>query len=214
MKKADYSLMYVTDDRITDDRLFINILEASLKGGATIIQLREKNLDTKAFFRRAKKVKCICKKYEVPFIINDRIDIALAVDANGVHLGQKDLPIAVARKLLEKDKIIGLSISNIQEAVAANHEEIDYIGISPIFNTVTKTKDLERPLGLDGFIKIKQISTKPMICIGGINKENAVEIIHNGADGIAVISAISQARNSETETRNLKNITCQTGTKK
>ena len=100
MEEVDYSLMYVTDDRITDDALFINILEASIKGGATIIQLREKNLDTRAFLTRAKKVKYICKKYKVPFIINDRIDIALAVDANGVHLGQKDIPVDVARILL------------------------------------------------------------------------------------------------------------------
>ena len=214
MEEVDYSLMYVTDDRITDDALFINILEASIKGGATIIQLREKNLDTRAFFTRAKKVKCICKKYKVPFIINDRIDIALAVDANGVHLGQKDIPIDIARKLLGKDKIIGLSVSNILEALDANNQEIDYIGISPIFDTVTKTKDLEKPLGLNGLIKIKQISTKLIICIGGINKENAVEIIQNGADGIAVISAISQAKNSEAETRTLKNSICQIGTKK
>ena len=214
MKKVDYSLMFVTDDRVTDDDLFINILEASLKGGATIIQLREKNLDTKAFFSRAKKVKHICKKYEVPFIINDRIDIALAVDANGVHLGQKDLPITVARKLLGKDKIIGLSVSNTKEALDANNQEIDYVGISPIFGTATKTKDLEKPLGLDGLIKIKEISSKILICIGGINKENAVKIIQNGADGIAVISAISQAINSEKATKTLKNCTCQIGTKK
>lgn len=214
MEEVDYSLMYVTDDRITDDALFINILEASIKGGATIIQLREKNLDTSAFFTRAKKVKCICKKYKVPFIINDRIDIALAVDANGVHLGQKDIPIDVARKLLGKDKIIGLSVSNILEAVDANNQEINYIGISPIFETVTKTKDLEKPLGLNGLIKIKQISTKLIICIGGINKENAFEIIQNGADGIAVISAISQAKNPEAETRTLKNSICQIGTQK
>lgn len=214
MEKVNYSLMYVTDDRIIDDILFFNILEASLKGGATIIQLREKNLDTKAFFNRAEIIKSVCKKYAVPFIINDRIDIALAVDADGVHLGQKDMPVPVARKLLGKDKIIGLSVSNTQQAIDANNQEIDYVGISPIFGTATKTEDIEEPLGINGLIKIKQMSTKPIVCIGGINKENTSEIIQNGADGIAVISAISQAKNSETATNILKKRLCQTGTKK
>ncbi|MDY0781440.1 thiamine phosphate synthase [Tenacibaculum sp. IB213877] len=214
MEKTDYSLMYVTDERITDDVLFFNILEASLEGGVTIIQLREKNLDTKTFYNRAKKAKSLCDKYAVPIIINDRIDIALAIDADGVHIGQKDMPVSIARKLLGKDKIIGLSVSNTQQAIDTSTQGIDYIGISPIFGTATKTIDLDEPLGLNGLIKIKEISTKPIVCIGGINKENTTSVIQNGADGIAVISAISQAISPEKETRTLKNSICKTGTKK
>lgn len=213
MKKVDYSLMYVTDERITDDKLFYGILESSLKGGSTILQLREKHLDTKNFFYRAKLVKVICKTYNIPFIINDRIDIALAVDADGVHLGQKDMPVSAARKLLGKDKIIGLSVSSIEQAFEANHQEVDYIGISPIFGTTTKTEDLEKPLGIDGLIKIKRISSKPIVCIGGITAKNTTNIIQNGADGIAVVSAISQSKNPENETQTLKKLICQAGIK-
>lgn len=213
MKNADYALMYVTDDRITDDTFFFSILEACLQGGTTIVQLREKQLDTKPLFSRAKQSKLICEKYSVPFIINDRIDIALAIDADGVHLGQKDMPVTVARKLLGKDKIIGLSVSNRQQAMDTNDMDIDYIGISPIFSTTTKTKGLGLPLGINGLKEIRQISVKPIVCIGGIHKTNTAEIIRNGADGIAVISAISQAKNPEIESKELKKIICQTGTK-
>ncbi|AFM02676.1 thiamine-phosphate diphosphorylase [Bernardetia litoralis DSM 6794] len=214
MNQIDYSLMYVTDDRITDDSLFFYILEASLKGGASIVQLREKKIDTKNFFHRALKVKSLCEKYKVPCIINDRVDIALAVNADGIHLGQKDMPHSIARKLLGKDKIIGLSVSNTQQAIDANTMDVDYIGISPIFGTTTKTKDLDKPLGIKGLKEIKQNSLKPIICIGGINKENTTEIIQNGSNGIAVVSAISKAENAEIETKILKNIICQAGTKK
>lgn len=212
MKKADYSLMYVTDERITDDKLFFSIIASSLKGGTTIIQLREKHLDTKAFYNRAIQAKTLCQAYNIPLIINDRIDIALAVDADGVHLGQKDMPVSVARKLLGKDKIIGLSVSSVEQALDANHQEVDYIGLSPIFGTTTKTEGLEQPLGIEGLLKIKRISSKPIVCIGGINSKNTANIIRNGADGIAVVSAISQTENPENETQTLKKLICQAGT--
>lgn len=214
MNCVDYSLMYVTDERITEDILFFNLLEASLRGGATIVQLREKNLSTKSFFKRAKKAMSICKKHKVPLIINDRIDIALAIDADGVHLGQQDMYISVARKLLGNDKIIGLSVSNIQQAIEANGIDVDYVGASPLFGTTTKTKDLDKPLGIKGLQNIKHVCNKPIVCIGGINRENTTDIIKNGADGIAVISAISKAKDPEKETKILKNIICQVGMKK
>ncbi len=213
MKKEDYSLMYVTDDRITDDNSFFEILEAGLKGGVSIVQLREKSLDTRPFFLRAKRAKFICDKYGVPFIINDRIDIALAVEADGVHLGQKDMPVSEARKLLGKGKIIGLSVGDLEQAKESNTENVDYIGLSPIFSTSTKTKDLDPPLGIEGLKKIRTISQRPVVCIGGVNKSNTGEIIGCGADGVAVISAMSQASDPEKETRELKQIICPTGTK-
>ena len=205
MKKIDYSLMFVTDDRITDGREFLTVLESALKGGLSIVQLREKKLNTKAFYDRAMAVKELCTKYSIPFIINDRIDIALAVNADGVHIGQKDLPVSAARALLGH-KIIGWSVSNEEQAAKANQLEIDYIGLSPIFSTKTKIKDLNEPLGIEGLKKLKLISNKPVICIGGVDEKNAASIMQNGADGIAVVSAISQSNNPYQKTKILKRI--------
>ncbi len=214
MKAIDYSLMFVTDERITDDADFLAILEASLKGGVSIVQLREKHLSAKRFYGRALAAKAICSKYSIPFIVNDRLDIALAVNADGVHLGQNDLPVTVARALLGDDKIIGWSVSNAAQAQQSNELPINYIGLSPIFNTPTKTTDLDPPLGIDGLKQLRAISKKPIVCIGGVNATNTHEILLNGGDGIAVVSAISQALNPEEATNHLKEIICQTGTKK
>lgn len=203
--------MLVTDDRIIDDKLFFNVLEASLKGGADIIQLREKNSDTLSFYNRAVKTKEICKKYKTPLIINDRLDIALAINADGIHIGQKDIPYAIVRKLLGNNKIIGLSVSNKAQAIQSNSLDVDYIGISPIFSTTTKTKNLDTPLEIAGLKKIKSIANKPLICIGGINATNTKSIMENGANGIAVVSAISKAENPEIATKKFKNILCKTG---
>ncbi|MDN3494064.1 thiamine phosphate synthase [Winogradskyella bathintestinalis] len=213
MKKVNYSLMYVTDERITDHTQFLNVLESSLKGGASIVQLREKKLNTKQFYLRAIAVKKLCAKYNTPLIINDRIDIALAIDAYGVHIGQKDMPVCIARTLLGKNKIIGWSVSNEEQAVEANNLAVNYIGLSPIFKTETKIRDLDTPLGVEGLKKIKKLSNKFIICIGGIDKSNTAKLIQNGSDGVAIVSAISQANNPEQATQQLKEIICQTGTK-
>ena len=212
MPKVDYALMYVTDDSIKDDNSFFHILEASLKGGATIIQLREKTSDTLEFYKRAVRCKEICEKYNVPLLINDRLDIALAIDADGVHIGQTDMPYEVARRLLSNSKIIGLSVSNKEQAEQPNAQAADYIGISPIFSTNTKTTDLAKPLGIAGLKEIRQLYAKPIVCIGGINKNNTRDLMDHGADGIAIVSAISKADNSEEASRELKNILCKTGT--
>lgn len=206
--------MFVTDHRIKDDSIFLKLLEDSLKGGVNIVQLREKHLDSKPFYKRALAAKKICERYDVKLIINDRIDIALAINADGVHIGQNDLPVSVVRKLLGKNKIIGWSVSNKTQAIKANTLDIDYIGLSPIFSTTTKTTNLDSPLGIEGLKQLKTITNKPIICIGGINAENTKETFKNGADGIAVVSAISQAKNPEQATKHLNKIICQTGTKK
>jgi thiamine-phosphate pyrophosphorylase len=213
MNNIDYSLMYVTDDRLTDDIAFFKILEDSLKGGATIIQVREKYCDTYSFYRRALQSKKLCDRYNVPLIINDRVDIALAVDADGVHIGQTDMPYALTRKLLGINKIVGLSVSNTQQAKEADRLGVDYIGISPIFNTSTKKLGLASPLDIEGLQIIRALFSKPIICIGGIKQNNVEEIIKNGSNGIAVISAISEAAFPEKATRKLKEIIWQTGTR-
>lgn len=213
MPKVDYALMFVTDDSIRDDNSFFAILEAALKGGATIIQLREKSCDTATFYKRAIRCKKLCDTFKIPLIINDRLDIALAIDADGVHIGQTDMPYSAARKLMGDNKIIGLSVSNIEQVVQTNAQSADYIGISPIFSTNTKTNDLAQPLGIAGLKAIRELYAKPIVSIGGINKNNTQEIIENGADGIAVVSAISKAEHPEAATKELKEIICKTGLK-
>jgi thiamine-phosphate pyrophosphorylase len=208
----DYSLMYVTDDRIKDDSLYYSILEESLKGGVQIVQLRDKILNSKLFYKRALKVKKICNKYNIPFIINDRLDIALAVNADGIHIGQNDIPYSIARKLLGKNKIIGLSVSNKNQAIKADKLEVDYLGISPLFSTKTKTKDLDAPLGLNGLKEIRKLTNKPLISIGGIDLNNTAEIIKSGSNGIAVVSVISNSENPQLISEKLKKTICQIGT--
>ena len=211
MHKVDYSLMYVTDDSITDDTAFFKILVDALKGGASIVQLREKSGNTRSFYNRALKAKTQCHAYRIPLIINDRIDIALAADADGVHIGQTDMPYSKARALLGATKIIGLSVSNTEQAIEAENLKVDYIGISPIFNTATKKSDLAPSLGIEGLKMIRPLFSKPIVCIGGIHQNNVADIIKNGANGVAVISAISKAKYPEKETKNLKEIICQIG---
>ena len=206
MDKLDISLMYVTDDRILDKEKFFEVLNGALAGGATIIQLREKSMDSKSFIERAIKVKEMCKNYNVPLLINDRLDVALAVNADGLHIGQKDIPYKIARKFLGKDKIIGISISSQMELKVANDTGADYVGLSPIFSTSTKNEDLASPIGIGGLKKFKAISKKPIICIGGVNEINLGTIFLNGADGVAVVSAISSSTNPMNFTRNLKKI--------
>ncbi len=206
--------MFVTDERITDNRQFFSILESSLKGGVSIVQLREKKANSNDFYARAVYAKSRCSFYGVPLIINDRVDIALAVDADGVHIGQQDLSVAVVRQLLGQQKIIGWSVSNEQQAIESKDLAINYIGLSPIFDTTTKTDHLDPPLGIEGLIRFRSISNKPIICIGGIDQHNTAQIIQNGADGIAVVSAISQASDPLKATKQLNKIICQTGTKK
>ena len=211
MHKVDYSLMYVTDDSITDDTAFFKILVDALKGGASIVQLREKSGNTRSFYNRALKAKTQCHAYRIPLIINDRIDIALAADADGVHIGQTDMPYSKARALLGATKIIGLSVSNTEQAIEAENLKVDYIGISPIFNTATKKSDLAPSLGIEGLKMIRPLFSKPIVCIGGIHQNNVADIIKNGANGVAVISAISKAKYPKKETKNLKEIICQIG---
>ncbi|MEL7020400.1 MAG: thiamine phosphate synthase [Bacteroidota bacterium] len=206
MREVDYGLMFVTDERVRADEDFFALLEAALQGGVTIVQLREKQLDTRTFYERAIRAKELCHAHHVPFIINDRVDIALAIDADGVHIGQRDLPHIVTRRLLGKDKIIGLSISTPAQASAAQQYPIDYIGLSPIFSTATKQTHLAPPLGLDGLSHIRTLFDRPIVSIGGIQLENARAVIEHGSDGLAVVSAISKAVQPVAATAALKQI--------
>lgn len=205
MKKIDYSLYLVTDRDLALGRPLPEVVEEAVKGGVTIVQLREKHCSSAEFYELALQMKKLLNGYRVPLIINDRLDIALAVDADGLHIGQHDLPCDVARRLLGKDKIIGLSVESVQDALKANEQDIDYIGISPVFDTSTKT-DTATALGMEGVRQIAAISRHPSVGIGGLNHTNAAQVMQAGADGVCVVSAIMSAAEPGFAARQLKTI--------
>jgi thiamine-phosphate pyrophosphorylase len=194
MNKADidYGLYLVTDRDLTLGRELLDVIKEAILGGVTIVQLREKECSSRDFYDIALKVAKLTKEHNIPLIINDRLDIALAVQAEGLHIGQSDLPYSVARKILGQDAIIGLSVESIQDAHDAESLDVDYLGISPVFSTNTKT-DIAKPLGLEGIKEIKSFSSHKLVAIGGINLKNTRDIMQAGADGIAVVSAICSA---------------------
>lgn len=192
MKKFDLSLYLVSDRNSTDFEAFLNTIEESLKAGITFLQIREKNISTREFLEIAQKTKSLAEKYQVPMVINDRIDIALATDADGVHLGQKDMPLDMARKILGNDKIIGISANTLEDALRAEKEGADYIGVGAIFNTSTKAnaKTIDRKL-LETIIDTVNL---PIVLIGGINIENANELTDYEIEGLAISSAIMKSK--------------------
>ncbi|MCQ2311874.1 MAG: thiamine phosphate synthase [Paludibacteraceae bacterium] len=195
------TLNLVTDGCHTTEQL-LRIVKDAVRGGVTMVQLREKTADTRTFLERAWALKRLLQGTGVPLIINDRVDIALAVDADGVHLGQSDMPVDIARRLLGADKIIGLSVENIEQIDQANTLDIQYIGISPIFATPTKT-DTKAPFGLEGARQAVKRSKHPTIGIGGINASNIAAVRATGLDGVAVVSAIMSAPNPQRAARDL-----------
>ena len=190
----DYSLYLVTDRGLALGRDTVNIVRAAITGGVTCVQLREKHCATRAFIDEARALKALLDTLtnRIPLIINDRLDIALAIGADGVHLGQTDMPIRDARRLVGPSMIIGISAESIADAIRAEAEGADYIGISPVFATPTKT-DTAPPLGLEGVRQIRAAVSLPLVAIGGIQEENASAVIRAGADGVAVVSAIVAA---------------------
>ena len=205
MKSFDLSLYLVTDRSLSLGRSLESVVFDAAEGGVTMVQLREKDCSTLEFYQQAMLLKECLRPYRIPLIINDRLDIALACDAEGLHIGQSDIPYDIARKLLGKDKIIGLSVECLQDAVDANELDVDYIGISPVFGTLTKT-DTAPALGLEGIREIVKISRHPAVGIGGINQTNAADIIEAGADGISVVSAIMSASDPKQAAFQLMNI--------
>lgn len=187
-----YSLYLVTDRGLALGRSTVDIVRAALDGGITCVQLREKNCTTREFLAEAKAVRDLLHGSGVPLIINDRIDVAMIVHADGVHLGQTDMPIAEARRLVGTQMLIGISAECLEDAIRAEAEGADYIGISPVFATPTKT-DTAPPLGLEGIRTIRERVSIPLVGIGGIGPGNADQIIRAGCDGIAVVSAIVSA---------------------
>lgn len=186
-----YTLYLVTDDQQDIDTLCHVVAEA-IKGGVTMVQIREKHGDVRAFIERSLAIKKVLKDSGVPLIINDRVDVALAVQADGVHLGQSDMPANLARQLIGPDMILGLSIENETQLREAQDLPVDYLGISAIFSTPTKT-NIIKEWGIDGLTKAVKESKLPLVAIGGINETNIKKIADTQVDGIALVSAICHA---------------------
>ncbi|MCF0073377.1 thiamine phosphate synthase [Dyadobacter sp. CY261] len=202
---SNLELYLVTDEAACLGRDFYWVVEEAVIGGVTMVQLREKSLSTRAFIDRAKRLKNLLEPYNVPLIINDRIDVALAVDADGVHIGQSDMPFPIAYRLLGEGKIIGLSAENQLQLQEAEHWNLSYLAVSPLFATSTKS-DIEQPWEIEGLQWARQNSRHPLVVIGGLHAGNAREAVQHGATGIAVVSAICSAPSPQEAARELKKI--------
>jgi len=189
MKNAvNYKLYLVTDRDILKDRDICAAVEEAIKGGVTVVQLREKSLSTLDFYNIAVEIKKVTDKYNVPLIINDRVDIALSIDAAGIHVGQGDMPAEVTRKLVGCNKVLGVSVSTVEEAKKAEADGADYIGVGAMFPTTTK--DDAKAVSINTLKEIKEKVNIPVVAIGGINFENAALLKPANIDGIAVVSEI------------------------
>lgn len=205
MKAQDLRLYLVTDRLAAKGRDAKSVIAAALKGGVTMIQVREKEASARDFIAFAKAVKELAVPYGVPVVINDRVDVAVAAEADGVHLGQSDIPCEVARTMLDKRSIIGLSVEDLSQIPTANSLDVDYIGVSPVFATPTKT-DTAEPFGLAGLSSAVRLSEHPVVAIGGVNIETAPGILACGVDGLAVVSAIMGAGDPQAAASALKGL--------
>lgn len=198
-------LYLVTDTQLCNPRSLEEVVELAVQGGVNLVQLREKNMTTNEFLQIGKRLKPILDAYKVPLIINDRMDIAIALDADGLHLGQSDMPYAIARKMFGHKKIIGLTVNTSLQAEQAENLDVDYLGVGPIFHTQTKL-DAGQPWGINELKKLRSFSKHLLVGIGGINASNAGEILKIGFDGVAVVSAICSTQDPQKSAKQLFNI--------
>ena len=199
----DWTLYFIADVSAARGRDLAALVEAAAEGGVTAVQLRAKELGTRDFLNLALRLIERLAERRVPLLINDRVDVALACGAAGVHLGQEDLPVADARRLLGKGRVIGLSVNTLPEALAAEASGADYIGLGPIFATATKVTALP-VLGAEGVAAVRAKVKLPIVAIGGVNEENARRLIEAGADGVAVVSALMNAPDPAAAARRLR----------
>lgn len=196
-ENIDYSIYLLTDDACLKGRHLLACVEQALQGGVTLVQYRSKFKDGGPMYQEALALKALCDKYNVPLIINDRVDVALAVSAAGVHVGQDDLPCSVVRALAGEDFVIGVSAHNPEEARSAMADGADYLGCGAVFGTATKPGVAK--LGLANLQAIRSVATIPMVGIGGVNASNYAEVLATGANGAAIISGILAAEDIKTE---------------
>lgn len=203
--KKDLLLYAVTDRAWLGEETLYSQVEKALKGGATFVQLREKNLDQENFLKEAVELKELCRRYQVPFVINDNVDIALAMDADGVHVGQSDMETEDVRKKLGPDKIIGVSAQTVEQAVIAEKHGADYLGVGAVFPTGSKDDAVE--VSHEVLKEICRAVHIPVVAIGGISRNNIQELAGSGICGIAVISAIFAQKDIEAAARDLHECT-------
>ena len=201
-RKVDYSLYLCTDRQLMSDATLEACVEKAIKGGVTVVQLREKDCSSREFYEIALSVKSIADKYGVPLIINDRADIALAVGATGVHVGQSDLPCKRLREIVGEDMIIGVSTATVEEAIKAERDGADYIGVGAMYTT--STKDNTRSVSISRLKEIRKAVNIPIVAIGGINAQRIPDFKDTGIDGVAVVSAIVAQADVERGARALK----------
>lgn len=201
--KIDYSIYLVTDRDLMSTETLEEAVEKAIVGGCTLIQLREKDCSSLDFYNTAVKVKEITDKHNIPLIINDRVDIALAVDAAGVHVGQSDIPAAIVRKVIGDDKILGVSTGSVNEALEAEKNGADYLGVGAMYSTGTK-KDADST-SMDELRKIRENVSIPIVVIGGINKDRVKDFEGIRIDGLAIVSAIIAKKDITAAARELKN---------
>jgi thiamine-phosphate pyrophosphorylase len=204
-RPIDWGLSLVTDRQLAGPRSVEDLVRAAVRGGVTVVQLREKDLCAKEYIELARRLKIFLADTGVPLIVNDRVDVALAARADGVHLGQSDMDPRDARRLLGPDAIIGLSVETMEQAEQAAAFDVDYLGVSPIFSTPTKP-ELTGGWGIEGLARLRALSRHALVAIGGISGANAAEVVHAGADGVAVVSAICAAPDPEAAARELRRI--------
>ena len=192
---VDYRVYLVTDTVYFNDANIWNKMDAALRGGVTLVQYRDKTQESRILYERALKMKALCDKYKVPMLVDDRADIAFAVGAAGVHVGQSDLPAEIARRMLGADAIIGVSAHNAEEVLAAEAAGADYLGCGAVYPTGTK-KDTS-VIGVEGLKAIRAVTKLPFVGIGGVTLANYRDVLNAGADGVAIVSAILSADDIE-----------------
>jgi thiamine-phosphate pyrophosphorylase len=206
-----WRLYVITDEQVGRGRSHLQIAEAAILGGADVLQLRDKESSGGRLFRVALQLRKLTREAKVPLIVNDRLDIALAVEADGVHLGQADLPASVARNIMGSGRILGVSAATVAEAVAAEKDGADYLGVGPVFDARGTKPDAGEPRGLELIANVRRHCRLPIVAIGGIDADNARMVLEAGADAAAVISAIAAADDIEEAARRMKGILEGTG---
>ena len=206
MKKSeiDYTLYLCTDRKLMSTNTLEEAVEQAILGGCSLIQLREKQSSSREFFEMAKRIKAITDRYRVPLIINDRIDIALAVDAAGVHLGQEDIPAKEARRIMGEEKVIGVSARTVELARKAVEDGADYLGVGAMF--ATNTKGNAKVIGKEKLKEIRAAVSIPIVAIGGINHSNAAQLVDTGINGLAVVSSVIGASDIQDAARKKRTI--------
>jgi thiamine-phosphate pyrophosphorylase len=205
MMRVDWSVYVITDRRTAGERPLLDVVRAAIRGGATVVQLREKEASTRAMIELGQALLEVTRAAGIPLIVNDRVDVALAIGAEGVHIGQDDMPAAIARRLIGPDRILGVSARTVEEAIQAERDGANYLGAGDVFGTPTKP-DAGPPIGVEGLRQIVRAVSIPVVAIGGVTPQNAPAAVEAGAVGVAVISAVMGAPDPEAAARQLREV--------